>query len=423
MALENLEYLVLIWAGVYLSSWLADKTRLTPVLYFLAFGFVMVNLGVLPVGGTEFLYVFSELGIVLIMFALGFEENSSRFVSAIKRSWGIAVFGALAPFLTAYSLTLHFWQDTHIAMMCGLAMTATAVSLTMVSLKSEGLQATPPATAIMSSAVLDDIASLALVAIMVPLATGDAVFSVAGLLMILVKAVVFFALVTGLGLWLFPEKGGLIDRLPLFGRINVKRFLSINQGESTTLGVLLIALSIGLLAHFFGFHPAIGAYLAGLILQREYFRFNETEDTDYYQATRQVVDDVAFSWIGPAFFVLLGARLVFDIDIFMDVLAETFVLLVSLFFVQIASAGLAARWTGGFSWSESGLIGIGMLGRAELAFVVIDIAYVETSILSEQAFYTLMFTIFWLNVSVPVSIRLFKPVYGKYHALRPGPDA
>lgn len=54
-----------------------------------------------------------------------------------------------------------------------------------------------------------------------------------------------------------------------------------------------------------------------------------------------------------------------------------------------------------------------MLGRAELAFVVINIAYVQHHILSEQAFFTLMFTIFWLNVSVPVSIKLFKPVYLK----------
>ena len=40
-----------------------------------------------------------------------------------------------------------------------------------------------------------------------------------------------------------------------------------------------------------------------------------------------------------------------------------------------------------------------MLGRAELAFVVMDIAYVQNPILSTEAFYTLMFTAFWLNVA------------------------
>lgn len=38
-----------------------------------------------------------------------------------------------------------------------------------------------------------------------------------------------------------------------------------------------------------------------------------------------------------------------------------------------------------------------------------DIAYVQNQILSREAFYTLMFTAFWLNVAVPVTIRFWKP--------------
>lgn len=47
---------------------------------------------------------FGEVGIIVIMFALGFEENTSNFIEGIKRSWGIALFGAIAPFVTAYSV-------------------------------------------------------------------------------------------------------------------------------------------------------------------------------------------------------------------------------------------------------------------------------------------------------------------------------
>ncbi len=48
-----------------------------------------------------------------------------------------------------------------------------------------------------------------------------------------------------------------------------------------------------------------------------------------------------------------------------------------LFFAQIASAALAARYTSGMDWANSMMVGFGMLGRAELAFVVMDIAYCE----------------------------------------------
>jgi len=42
---------------------------------------------------------------------------------------------------------------------------------------------------------------------------------------------------------------------------------------------------------------------------------------------------------------------------------------------------------------------------------VMDIAYVQHKILSDEAFYTLMFTAFWLNLAVPVTIRWWKPYY------------
>lgn len=84
---------------------------------------------------------------------------------------------------------------------------------------------------------------------------------------------------------------------------------------------------------------------------------------------------------------------------------------VGLILVQVSSAGLAARFTGGMTWHQSLMIGFGMLGRAELAFVVMDIAYVQHQILHVEAFFTLMMTAFILNVSVPLTIRWWRPYY------------
>ena len=392
------------------------KTRLTPVLWFLAMGCIMVNIGLLPEGPSEFIQGLAELGIITIMFALGFEENSSHFVRSIKRSWGIALFGALAPFLVTYSLAMIYWDNVQGALMCALAMTATAVSLTMVTLRSEKLHTTKVATVIMTSAILDDVASLALVAVLVPLATGDATVSVLGLTVILVKTIVFFAIIAGMGLWLFPRHSGSLRYIPGFNNFSLKHLLALQEGEHATLIILLLALLVGLLGHLFGFHPAIGAYMAGLILKEEYFAFGEEtfrQKNQIYRETRRIVDSVAFSWIGPIFFIVLGTRLILDLEMFLSVLAETLLLTLCLFTAQVLSAGLAARYTGKFSWHEAWMIGFGMLGRAELAFVVMNIAYVQNNILTEEMFYTLMFTAFWLNVSVPLTIRWWKPHFLK----------
>ncbi len=406
--MHDIAVLATIWASVFAASYLAHKTRLTPVLWYLFCGTIMVNVGILPAEMPVFITDFAELGIIIIMFALGFEEDTNNFLSSIKRSWGIATFGAIVPFIIAYTAAYSFWGDSNTALLCGLAMTATAVSLTMVSLKSEGLGNTPAATGIMTSAVLDDIASLALVAILIPLATGEATISMDGVLLIIGKAIAFFVIVTFIGGWLFPATEGPLSKIPIIGKFSLRHVLAMAKGEYTILALLLIAVLVGLLAHEFGFHPAVGAYMAGLIIHREYFDFHQEQQVDFYKKAREMIDNVAFSWIGPVFFVSLGTRLIFSMDTFLSVIAEALILFAALFVGQILSAGLAARYTGGFDWPSSWMIGFGMLGRAELAFVVMDIAYVQHQIMTVEAFYTLMITAFLLNCSVPLTIRWWK---------------
>lgn len=414
---HSLSYLALIWVGVFAAVLAARLTRLTPPLYFLAVGALLVNIGLLPEDGDLFIRGLAEFGIIAIMFALGFEEQTSNFLTSIKKSWGIAFFGALAPFSVAYAVAIFFWGDTNVALLTGLTMTATAVSLTMVSLKSEGLGGTPAATRIMTSAVLDDIASLALVAIVVPFATGQGEISIVGIATILGKTIVFFLIVTFIGAWCFPEGAERRWGLPAPGRFGLRHVLALFGGEYATFMVVLLALVFGLVSHALGFHPAVGAYMAGLILREEYFRSKRSEA---YLQTKATLDAVAYMWIGPVFFVQLGSQLVFDRELALSVIPETLVMTLGVIVFQVLSAGLASRLTGGLPWAESWLVGVGMLGRAELAFVVLDIAYVEHRILSREAFYTLMFSAFWLNVSVPVAIRLWRATLGRNPAGRFG---
>jgi len=91
--MEPLTHLAVIWAAVFVAVVSAKKTRLTPVLYFLFVGCVLVNIGILPEESGPFIRNFAELGIILIMFSLGFEESTDNFIASVKRSWGIALFG------------------------------------------------------------------------------------------------------------------------------------------------------------------------------------------------------------------------------------------------------------------------------------------------------------------------------------------
>ena len=406
--MESLVQLGLIWCGVLAAVGAARLTRMTPVVYYLGAGCLFVNLGWLPEQVGALIASLSELGIILILFALGFEENTSGFLASLRRSWGIAFFGALGPFLATFGVTYAFWGDPQVSTLCGLAMTATAVSLTMVSLREEGLQASPVATRIMTSAVIDDIASLALVAVVVPIATGSGEATPAGVAATIGRAVLFFLLITATSKWVFPtHRKGWLARIPWLEGQGMRSLLGVAEGRFATLQVLLLAILGGVAGHAFGLHAAVGAYMTGLILHEE--QFDEGEGVGSYAATRRVVDKLAFTWIGPVFFVVLGTELVYDHRIFVSVIPEVIALYLALALAQVSSAGLAARTTGGLDAPSSLMVGFGMLGRAELAFVVMDIAYVQHRLLTAEAFYTLMCTCFLLNVSVPIAIRLWKP--------------
>ena len=417
-----------ILAIVIIAKFLAKKTATVDVLWLIILGSIFGTLGFLP-EHHEVLEYIGEWGIVFVMFALGFDEDLEHFKEGLKKSLGIAIIGAIFPFLAGYLSAKLFGYNQSVALLWGLTMTATAVSLTMVSLKAKGLHKSQAATGIMTAAVVDDILSLIGVAIIVPLAlvaikSGNSMaIDWSNIGFITLKVILFFAIVLIIGLFAFPErtpkklkpKSTLLQKLDfyltkLFVPISIKRLLLLYSGEFTPLIMVFLALGMGALADIFGFHPAIGAYFAGLFLKKEYFLFDTKEDKVYKQS-KFVMDNLAFTIFGPIFFVNLGSKIVLDFSIISNIWWQVLVLFVLVFVFQILSAALAARFTGKYEWHDSVMIGLGMLGRAELAFIVINIAYTEHHIFNEAQFETLIFATFLLNISVPLVINWWKPYY------------
>lgn len=424
---DDLFYLMLFFMASWLSTILAEFTRLSPLLYYLLFGCILGNLEI--VHHTPFLTSFAEFGIAVVFFALGLEENVEHFMEGIKKAWGIAFIGAAVPFCVGFGCSLWFWPDLDIkaAMMGGLAVTATAVSLTMIALKAEGLATSKPAIGIMTSAVLDDVAALALVAIMVPVASGAAEPTLGGIGWILGKAALFFASLILAHLVVLPDNvhKGFLSYVPVVRTYGIRHMLMFNQGAEATLIALTFGLFLGMVAVWFGFHPAIGAYMAGLIMEEDYFDIYDGGNT--FQHTLHHIEIAAFSWLGPVFFLNLGASIIIEVEMLSSVIVYSLILYVLLFIGQFSSATLAARFVpGGFTWAESAMIGFGMLGRAELFFVVLNLCYVDNDIMPKEMFYTFTFAAMFLNMSVPVCITLFKPVYmrsrqkQKQQAKKPG---
>ena len=231
------------------------------------------------------------------MFALGLEEDINRFSQGLKRSLGVALIGAAFPFMAGYGTASLFGYDHNSAMLWGLTMTATAVSLTMMSLRGDLMHKSTAATGIMTAAVVDDMLSLVGVAILIPIilasSTGDGGgVGFAGIACIIAKVVIFFAITLFMGLIAFPDRSP--KELPpesscyqfidyKFSRamaaIGARKFLMLHRGKFTPLIMLFLAMFLGVIAFELGFHPAIGAYFAGLFLHADYLVYTKTRRT------------------------------------------------------------------------------------------------------------------------------------------------
>ena len=326
----------------------------------------------------ELIQLLAEIGIFFLMFHAGVETQPVEFFQALKRSLGVAVVGAIVPFSVSFGIALLFGLDLVGATFVGLTMTATAVVITLKSLKDLGLQNTRVARIIIASCVIDDLLTLIFFGLVIGVLSGGE-FEPMILLITLGKVLGFVTVAVLMGKYVYP-------RLSLPFR---------SEGGKGFTFVLVMALALGLFAEAIGLHIILGAYLAGLFFE---------EKVAHPNLVRIVKDrayGIAYSFLGPIFFISLGFSITFDISL--ATVGFILVLAVAVIVGQILSAGgMALRM--GLPRLEALTVGVGMCGRAEIAFILAALALAQGAI-DKPAFSALIFTAFILNLFTPLALK------------------
>jgi Kef-type K+ transport system membrane component KefB len=147
----------------------------------------------------------AEIGIFFLMFHAGIETQPMEFYDALKRSLGVAIVGAIVPFAVSFGLSLLFGLDMVAATFVGLTMTATAVVITLTSLKDVGLGDTRVARVIVASCVIDDMLTLIFFGLVIGMLSGGT-FEASSIAITLVKVVCFFAVALLMGRVIYPRQ-------------------------------------------------------------------------------------------------------------------------------------------------------------------------------------------------------------------------
>lgn len=303
-------------------------------------------LGLVEVG--EVLRVFSELGVVFLLFWVGLETRLSEMRAVGRVALAVGSAGVVVPFLAGIGLGLALGEDTDTSVFLGAALAATSAGITSATFLDLGINRTRAARTVLGAAVVDDILALILLSVAVGMAAEGGV-DAPKIALALGVAIAFVAFVALGGSRLLGSRPRLLEA-PRFA-------------ESPLLPAVLLCLGLAAFSANIGLAALIGAFLAGMIVA-------ETKD---HSSIEEEVRPL-YWFFPPFFFAFIGIEL--DLGSLLNghalwLLAAITVLAAA---TKLVPAYLAARPLGR---AEAAIVGVGMVPRGEVGIVVASIGAAE----------------------------------------------
>ena len=279
--------------------------------------------------------VFAQLGAVILLFKVGL-HNKLEGVFALDNLF-VAACGVVVPFAVGYLYASFTGGDFAYSMFLGAALTATSVGVTVALLKEFGLLEQRFAQIIVGAAVIDDILGLLVLSFVLNVTSGS--MGIAPLLITGIMAAVF----------LF---GGV-----LAGKYFVKYMDNDwSSGSRAVLLALAFMLAYAYIAEFIKLSAIVGAFLAGIVLNRSrHIKEIEEKTTGL---------ELLFM---PIFFISLG--LLVDVNALAEFAVPIIVLTLIAFATKVIPCALAAMAVR-LKKKEAIAVGVGMVPRGEVALII-----------------------------------------------------
>lgn len=353
-----LALVALLWLAAKVGGELALRLRLPSVAGELAAGILLGGLhhlhaGLPDPGSNPSLALLGNLGVIVLMFAVGLESTVPQMLKVGLPALRVACLGVLAPMATGFLgalLLLPKGTSLLVDVFCGACLCATSIGISVQVLKEHGAGKSPEGRVIVGAAVIDDVLGL----LVLTGVTGAVAASGSGrglpwgpLTLELALALGFLLVACSVGRFLTPHLFRLANRF---------------RGEQVLLPAAMgFAFILAWLGSLAGLAAIVGAYAAGLILEPAHIHL--LEDRELHRLEDLVQPLVVV--LAPLFFVLMGAR----VD-----LAVLFAPATLLFAAVLAVLGILGKLIAGYAAGRGlrpGVVGWGMVPRGEVGLIFV----------------------------------------------------
>ncbi|MHC8345207.1 cation:proton antiporter [Pseudomonas sp. RT6P73] len=250
--------LLIILASSLVVIALFQRLRLPPVLGYLCVGLMIGPTAFNWVNESEELPDLAELGVVFLLFSLGLEFSLSKMIALRRVVFGLGSLQVLLSGLLMGALLILFGMSTTPALLLGAGLSLSSTAIVSKELGSLGeIFSSHGQNAIAVLLFQDVVAVLLLTLVPVFAGNSDQVWYWA-LPITLGKTVVLFVGLLMASRWLLPR---------LFHEVAAAR-----SAELFVLLALVIVLLTAWLTHLLGLSPALGAFLAGMLLGESHYR-------------------------------------------------------------------------------------------------------------------------------------------------------
>lgn len=296
------------------------------------------------------LWIFSNLGVILLLFMVGLENSVAEMLKVGSRSLMVSIFGVIAPFF--FGLLVSLWllpeASTSEHLFLGATLCATSVGITARVLGDLGRLKSQESRVILGAAVIDDILGLIILAIVIGIISSGSVQ------MTEVARIVLLSGAFLIGVMLFGEK--LVSwSVQVFYRI-------FNRLQVKLLFPLALAFLMAAFTNYIGLAAIVGAFAAGLIVSNEHF----DDDAEKSPTTQDLIGPIQ-SLFAPVFFVLMGMQV--NLESFLHV--ET-LLLATVFTIAAIAGKLISGFVAGRGINRLA-VGLGMIPRGEVGLIFASI--------------------------------------------------
>jgi Kef-type K+ transport system membrane component KefB len=345
---EIIPFFLVLFAGLFFSE-LFFRFHIPWVVALIGGGMLIGPSGLNVLMITPTLSFLAEIGLVFLMFMAGLEVSfrHNRQKHNIERLLYIALLSAALPFVVGLMIGASFGFTMIPSLLIAIAFVSTSIAVVVPALDSTHLLRSGLGRAIVSAAIMTDIASLVLLSIVLRTSQGGTLLGMVATYGLLLFAIIILR--------------SLVPRVRWFFKSEVEHSEEHETFQQELRSIFVLLLGTVVIFELIGVHPIIAGFFTGIVLA----------ETITSSILREKIRGIGYGLFIPIFFISVGAQT--DISLlFNDVYTQTLsvVIVGGLVISKLVGGYLGARMAA-FTDQESHIIGAAMIPKLSTTLAVV----------------------------------------------------